>query len=137
MTVFTQGRIMVSLLEMLAGVAFLLTDVLAGLSVLGSALILLCTAGAAVLGRRWRAPEQILMWSVGGLLFGAAGLVLLTVSGGYPPAPSPWLGYSRSTLGSLLCFSFLLLTASKRLAARVARRPTPSGAGKVVSRKLR
>jgi hypothetical protein len=110
---------MVTLLDLLAGVAFLLTDVLALLSVLGSALVFLGTAVAAAFGRRFRAPEQILTWSIGGLLFGTVGLLLLTLSLEYSPKPSPWLGYSRATIGWLLLLSFLLVVASKLLATTI------------------
>lgn len=115
-------RIIAGLLEIFAGIAFLLTDVLALLSVVGSTIVLLGTVIATVRGRRFRAPEQVLMWSAGGLFFGTAGILLLTFFSEYPPGPSPWLGYSRATISWLLLLSFLLLVASKWLATKI----TPS-----------
>src|SRR5262245_58359438 len=99
-------RMRMSIWALLGGVAFLITDVMALMSVLGSTLLLLGAVVAAMRGRRWRAPEQILMWSGGGLLFGTAGLLILTFSPEYPARPSFLLGYSRATISWLLLPSF-------------------------------
>jgi hypothetical protein len=125
---------MISLLDILAAVAYLLTDVCALLSVLGSAVVLLGTTIAAALGRRFRAPEQILLWSGGGLLFGTAGFLLLSFSPDYPPEPSVWLGYSRATIGWFLFLSFLLLAVSKLVAAKVTPASNNLGSGKAARR---
>ena len=118
------------MVELFAGIAFLLTDVLALLSVLGSTTVLLGTVIATVRGRRFRAPEQLLMWSVGGLLFGTAGILLLTFSPGFGPKPSPWLGYSWATISWLLLLSLLLLVVSKLLATKVTPSRNERGQGK-------
>jgi hypothetical protein len=123
-----------SMLEMLAGIAFLITDVLTLMSVLGSTIILLGTVIAAVRSRRFRAPEQVFMWSVGGLLFGTAGTLILAFSSEFPPGPSVLLGYSRATISELLLLSFILLVASRTLAAKITRSRNNIGTGKAARR---
>lgn len=97
-----------TLIEMLAGVGYLILDICAFCSVLGSALILIAT----LTGRtKKQIPEQVWMWSGGGLTLGAIFFSSLLWTNDYPTKTFIF-GLSYPLVGILLLLSFGLLLAS-------------------------
>jgi hypothetical protein len=100
----------VSVLEMTAGIALLVGDLLVIISVFGSAMVLLTKIVSVALGRRSKMPGRFLMMSLTGLIFGTIGLVSLMITGGEGPVGISRL--SMTNLGFLLLASLLLLALS-------------------------
>lgn len=104
-----------TVLEFIAATALLMDDLLAVFSVLGSALILIIACVNLALGRdRFEATDQILVWGWGGFILGTIGLASLIITGSEAERIG-LLGLSKSTIGTLLLVSFLMLLGSTML----------------------
>ena len=100
----------------------LMGDLLAVISVVGSALMLLTFIVNLIAGRRvLTETEQILRWSILGLILGTAGLVLLIVTGTRTEQVGVIFRLSPAMVGVLLIASCVLLVIRVVLSARVAR----------------
>jgi hypothetical protein len=110
-----------TMLDFIANLAYLCVDVIAIFSVVGSAIYLIGAVVARLRHRRFRPTEQVLTWSVGGLLLGTTGLACLVLSD-YSPKSTFFFEYSWTTVGAMLGGSLLLLVVSWMLPARLIRR---------------
>jgi hypothetical protein len=103
-----------SVFDIYAGIAYLLLDVMAFLSVVGSAILAIVSIISASSGRQFRAPEKIYMWSIGGLFVGIFGLVSFTLSGEYSKVETtPFFDLSMTTVWLLYALSASLLVVSQ------------------------
>lgn len=108
-----------SLLQIFAGIAYLIDDLLEVLSIVGSSLILVIALIGRLRQRRIYIPEQIFMWSVGGFTFGVGGLVALNMTHEYHTDRIGMLfGMSQSAIGELLLLSLLVFAVSKLIEVR-------------------
>ncbi|MCX6029107.1 MAG: hypothetical protein NT169_07365 [Chloroflexi bacterium] len=109
-----------TIFELLGGVGMLGGDLFAILSLTGSILLLLITLLSRRTGRRsMRAPEQIAMWSFGGLLFGIVCVGSIIVAG----MPVTRIGFLFGL--SLPITITLLLLSAALLAVRTYLRRRP------------
>lgn len=76
------------LVEILTQFAYMLCDVFAVLSLFGSTLLLIGTAIAALFGRKFRVPDQLLYWAALGPGLGLPGIILIYLS----PSPVDTVG---------------------------------------------
>lgn len=95
-------------IEMLAGVGYLIVDICAFCSVLGSAVILIATLAGRT---KKQIPEQVWMWSGGGLTLGVLFFGSLLWTSAYP-AKTFLFGLPYPLVGLLLLLSFGLLLTS-------------------------
>jgi uncharacterized membrane protein YdcZ (DUF606 family) len=105
------------LIELLSGIGLIAGDIFIVLSVFGSALLLII---ALIRGRAehpTRATEQLWLWSLGGLIFGA--LVTLPLLSSASPITRVGLAFSLSLPAAL---SLLALSAALLFLRRFARR---------------
>jgi hypothetical protein len=112
----------VSLLELLGGIGLVIGDVLAVGSVVGSALLLMGTLINLRVHRRViRLPDQIFMWSFGGLGLGVIVVGPWLLTGTKVTQVGLILGLSQSATVMLLLLSGLLLAARSYLRRRTWR----------------
>lgn len=117
-----KGTIMSLAIQACVFATLLIGDLLAAASVLGSALMLLTSFVNLIAGRRvLTETEQILRWSIVGLIFGTAGLVLLTVTGTRTEQIGVILRLSPAMVGVLLIVSCVLLVIRVMLSSWAAR----------------
>jgi uncharacterized membrane protein YjfL (UPF0719 family) len=109
----------VAYFDYFAAVTYFILDIAALFSVIGSAIIAIGGIISTRSGRRFRAPNQIYTWSVGGLILGIVGLISSAISDQITMEKTPLFGYSMTTIGLLLFFSVLLLMVGKVLQGKV------------------
>lgn len=97
-----------TLIDMFAAVGYLILDVCVLCSVLGSAIILIATLAGRT---RKQIPEQVWVWSGGGLTLGVIFFASLLSTNEYP-AKTFIFGLTYPLVGLLLLLSFGLLLAS-------------------------
>ncbi len=94
-----------SLIDIFAAVFYFIGDLLAIFSLIGSTLMFLFALVSRFMGRPYYTPDQVKMWSIGGLFLGAVGLTAIILSGDYPDTLGFFFGYSRSAIAGMFALS--------------------------------
>src|SRR5260221_12448782 len=100
----------ISIFAIFAGVAIVVGDILALLSVFGSALVLLTGIGSFIRKKHIRFGAQELQWSFMGLVFGIGGQICLLISPQKADLEGIFLRMPVQTVNFLLLISFCVLT---------------------------
>lgn len=103
-------------IDFFASIAFIITDVLAVLSLIGSGIIALTAVIEVFVKKRIQLPNQILTWGFGGVIFGFVGFFLILMSDYAGKPIGVVFKLSTGTIGLLLTISLILLII--RLAIR-------------------
>lgn len=106
-----------TLVEIFAAMGYIMVDICALCSALGSAILLL----AALIGtKKKHIPNEVWTWSGTGLVLGVLLLSSLLWTKEYPPRTFLF-GYSYTFVGFLLLISFIMIVISMRIRRRQKR----------------
>ncbi len=117
-------------IEFFASIAYIITDVLAVFSVIGSGIIALTAVVEFFTKKRVQLPGQILIWGFGGVILGFVGFFLLLMSDYVGKPVGVVFRLSFGTIGVLLTISLILLFVRMAIRTQVPETKTQKVTGK-------
>ncbi len=106
--------------EFFASIAFIITDVLAVFSVIGSGIVALTAVIEFFTQKQIQLPQQILIWGFGGVIFGFVGFFLLLMSDYIGKPVGVVFRLPFGTIGILLTISLVLLLVRVAIRTQVS-----------------